>query len=161
MGVRTWIIALCLCAFCFVVPLQCYVIGDNYGIGIQGAMFRYQVTNVGNSVITLTKDLSYVASGTYSGKTAISVTLWTLGTVVLVLTTILSLGCWNRLPRHYLRFMTMCIMGAGILYLASCVAQYGLLFSGPAGISLPFGLVILVLFVIFLHYYQNRFYDSS
>lgn len=157
---RTWIIALGLCAFCFCVPLQCYIMGNDFGIGIQGAVFRYQVTSSGNSIITLAQDISYVTSGTYSGKTAISIILWTLGTILLVIVTMLSLICWNRLPRNYLLPITLCIIGGGILYLASCVAQYGLLFSGSAGISLPVGVMLLFLYAIFLHFYQAWFFSD-
>jgi len=156
-AVRTWIISLCLCAFCFVVPLQGYVIGNDLGVGIQGAVFRYQVTGSGNSIITLAQDLSYVTSGIYSGKTANSVILWIAGSGVLVFTTILSLIFWNRLPRQYLKVIMMGLLGAGILYLGSCVAQYGLLFSGPAGISLPFGICLLFLSALVLHFYQEFF----
>lgn len=157
-SVRVWIIALCLCAFFFVVPLQCYIIGDGFGSGIQGAVFRYQITGEGNSVITLAQDLSYVMTGTYSGKTAISIILWTFGTVSLVLTTIFSLVYWNRLPQHYLRFITMGLIGAGILYLLSCVAQYGLLLSGSAGTSLPTGVFLLFLYALLLHFYLDWFF---
>ena len=156
--VRVWIIALCLCAFCFIVPLQCYAIGNDLGLGIQGAVFRYQVTVEGNSIITLAEDLSFIVKGIYSGKTAISIILWTLGTVVLVLTTIFSLIYWNRLPRHYLKFIAMGLVGAGILYLGSCVAQYGLLFSGPAGISLPLGVLLLFLYALLLLFYTDWFF---
>ncbi len=155
---RVWIIALFLCAFCFVVPLQCYIIGGSLGVGIQSAVFRYQVTVEGNSIITLAEDLSFIVDGIYFGRTAISVILWTLGTVVLVLTTIFSLIYWNRLPRHYLKFIVMGLMGAGILYLGSCVAQYGLLFTGPAGISLPLGVMLLFLYALFLHLYPDWFF---
>lgn len=158
--VRTWIIPLCLCAFCFVVPLQGYVIGNDLGVGVQGAVFRYQATGSGNSIITLAQDLSYVTSGIYSGKTANSVIFWIAGTGVLVFTTILALIFWNRLPRQYLTFIIMGLLATGILYLGSCVAQYGLLFSGPAGISLPFGIFLLFLFALVLHFYQELFYPE-
>jgi len=159
--VRTWIISLCLCIFCFVVPLQGYVIGNDLGMGIQGAMFRYQVTGSGNSIITLTQDLSYVTSGIYSGKTANSVIFWISGTGVLVFTTIFTLIYGNRLPQRYLKFIIIGLLGAGILYLGSCVAQYGVLFSGPAGISLPAGVFFLFLLALLLQFYQGLFYNES
>lgn len=159
--VRTWIIASCLCIFCFFLPLQCFIIGDNLGLGVQGAVFRYQMTVQGNSLIPITRELGYVSSGIYSGKSALSVVLWTLGTIVLAATTILSLVHWNRLPHYILKLILLGLVSAGILYLGSCVAQYGLFLSDPAGISLPIGVVILCLFTIFLYSYQNLFFSTE
>jgi len=156
--VRTWIIAVVLCIFFFILPLQCFVIGDDKGLGIQGAVYRWQMTLYGDSLIPMTKELTYIQVGIYSGKTALSVILWSLGTVTLALTTIISLLYWNRLPRYYIRSVILGLVGAGIIYLASLCVQYGPLFSGPAGISLPIGVVIMFLSAIFLFFYQEWFF---
>ena len=160
-SVRTWIIAVSLCIFCFIVPLQCFIIGNGYGIGIQGAMIRYQVTPWGNSVFPLSEELQFVTSGIYSGKSALMVMLWTAGTIFLSMTTLSSLLYWNQLPREYLRYIIAGITGAGILYLASCIAQYGPLFHGPAGVSLPMGILILFLFAVFLQIHQDFLYPEE
>jgi hypothetical protein len=131
------------------------------GLGIQGAVFRYQMTVRGNSLIPITSELSYVTSGIYSGKTALMVILWTLGSLVLAAITMLSLVYWNRLPHSRFKLLKAGLVSASILYLGSCVAQYGLFLSGPAGISLPLGVVILCLFTIFLYRYQNLFFDPE
>jgi len=131
------------------------------GLGIQGAVFRYQMTVQGNSLIPITSELSYVTSGIYSGKTALMVILWTLGSLVLAAITMLSLVYWNRLPHSRLKILLAGLVTASILYLGSCVAQYGLFLSGPAGLSLPVGVLILILFAIFLHRYQNLFFDPE
>ena len=156
---RTWIIAVCLCIFWFILPLQCFIIGNDMGLGIQGAVFRYQITVQGNALIPITHELGYVTSGIYSGKTALMVILWTLGSLVLAAITMLSLIYWNRLPRSQLRIILVGLVSASILYLGSCVAQYGLFLYGPAGIALPIGVLILILFSIFLFRYQNLFFD--
>jgi hypothetical protein len=159
--VRTWIIAVGLCIFCVIVPLQGFIIGNGYGVGIQGAMIRYQVTPWGNSVFPLPEELQFVASGLYSGKSAFMVIFWTIGTIILSMTTLFSLLYWNQLPQEYLRYIVAGITGAGILYLASCIAQYGPLFHGPAGISLPIGVLILFLFAVFLHVHQDFLYSEE
>ena len=64
--------------------------------------YRYQVTPWGNSLIPLPEELQFVASGIYSGKSALMVMFWTAGTIVLSLTTLFSIGYWNRLPQEYL-----------------------------------------------------------
>jgi len=154
-------IAAGLCIFCFILPLQCFIMGDNLGLGIQGAVFRYQMTGQGNSLIPITRELEYIARGIYSGKTALSVVLWTLGTVVLAVTTMLSLVHWNRLPLSRIRIILAGLVSAGILFLGSCITQYGLFLSGPAGISLPLGVGILFLFTLFLHVYRGFFFGKD
>jgi len=161
MNVRTWIIAVGLCIFCLIIPLQCFIMGNDFGVGIQGAMLRYQVTPWGNSLIPLPEELHFVTSGIYSGKSALMVIFWAAGTVVLSLITLFSLVYWNSLPQRYLRYILAGITGAGILYLASCIAQYGPLFNGPAGVSLPLGVIILFLFAVFLQVYQNFLYSEE
>lgn len=157
--VRTWIVAICLCVFCFVVPLQCYIIGNDYGLGVQGAVFRYQMAVEGNSLIPLTHEIEYITSGIYTGRAALSVILWALGTITLVLTTILSLIGWNKISVQHFRYIIIGIEGSCILYLASCVARYGLLFFGPAGICLPIGVIMLAIMGTFLYFYQGLFID--
>jgi hypothetical protein len=159
--VRTWIIAVSLCIFCLILPLQCFIIGDNLAFGVQSTVFRYQMAVEGNSFIPLNHELNFIITGTYKGRTAISVILWTIGTAVLAATTICALGYWNRLPREYLRFIIAGIVGAGILYLASCIVQYGPLFHGSAGVSMPLGVIILFLFAGFLYFYEEFLYSDE
>lgn len=158
---RTWVIAVCLCIFWFILPLQCFIISDEMGSGIQGAVFRYQMTVPGNSLIPITYELRYVAFGIYSGKTALMVILWTLGSLVLGAITMLSLVYWNRFPRSLFKVLLAGLVSAGILYLGSCVAQYGLFLSGPAGRSFPVGVLMLILFAIFLYKYQNLLFGRE
>jgi hypothetical protein len=159
--VRTWIIAVGLCIFCFFLPLQCFIIGDNTGIGIQGAVLRWQMTEKGISLIPITNEVGYVLTETYTGKTAFMVIFWTLGTAILSLTTILALIFWNELPSKYLNFILAGLIASGVLYLASCVAQYGPMFHGPAGISLPLGVLVLFIFAVFLYYFRSFIYPED
>jgi hypothetical protein len=135
--------------------------GDNNGFGIQGAMFRWQMTPDGDLFITIPHELTYVTSGVYSGKTALMAILWATGTVVLSLTTIAALVYGNRLPRNYLRFIILGLTGAGLMYLASCIAQYGFLFHGPAGVSMPLGIPILFIFAFVLYSYENFIFSEN
>lgn len=156
---RTWTIALVLCAFCFVLPIQCFIIGNYLGVGIQGAVFRYQITGQGNSLIPIVKEITYVTSGTYTGKTAVSVIFWVLGTLFLILITLISLNFWNQLNTPQVRIITIGLLCSGICYIVSCISQYGLLFSGPAGISLPFGVILLIIYAILLRFYGPFLFD--
>lgn len=154
---KPWIIAVCLCIFYFILPLQCFIIGNDMGVGIQGAVYRFQMTSQGNSLIPLTTEVTYVTTGLYEGRSALSVIFWLLGTTILTIPTMLSLMCWHRLLRRYVRFIFLGMSGASISYLVSCGFQYGVFLSGPAGKSLPIGVGLLIIFSIFMYYYQYLF----
>jgi len=155
---KTGIIALCLCAFFFILPLQCYIIGNDMGVGVQGAVFRYQMSSMGNSLIPITKELGYVASGTYEGRTAFSILFWAIGTTILSLITLLSLIYGNRLTPRHIRIITVGLGSSGLCYFISCFFQYGMFLSGPAGISLPIGVILMLLFALGFHFYKDFFF---
>ena len=152
---RTWIIPFCLFIFCFVLPLQFFIIGNGTGMGIQGALYRYQVTVQGNSLIPITNEISYVTDGLYTGRSAFSVLFWVMGTIMLVITTAFTLIQGDRITQKQIRIVTIGLAGTGIGYLASCVTQYGPLLNGPAGISIPAGVFLIFTFAVFLQYSNN------
>jgi len=158
--VKPWIIALCVCIFYFILPLQCFIIGNDIGMGVQGAVFRYQMTSQGNSLIPITSEVSYVTSGLYEGRTAMSVIFWVLGTGILTALAILSLIYWNRLSQQHIRIVMLGMAGTGLCYLVSVGFQYGVFLSGPAGKSLPIGVILMIIFSIFVYYYQYLFRSS-
>lgn len=153
------IIAVCLCAFFFLVPLQCYTIGNDMGVGIQGAVYRFQMTPQGNSLIPLPTELGYITSGTYAGKTAYSVMFWILGTLILAVITIVSLVQGNLTFRH-IRIICAGLAGAAVMYLVSCFFQYGVFLSGPAGRSLPAGVILMIVAAAGLYRYRDFFPDK-
>lgn len=152
---KTGIIALCLCVIFFILPLQCYIIGNDMGVGIQGAVYRYQMSDQGNSLITITRELGYVTSGTYEGRTAFSIIFWTIGSAILFLITLLSLMYANRLTTRDIQVITLGLGISGISYLVSCFFQYGLFLSGPAGISLPIGVILMLLIALSIYFYKD------
>ena len=85
---RRHILILLLCGIFFLLPLHFYIISGDNGIGIQGAVFRYQISGYGNSFITITSDVMYILNGVYSGRTALSIILWGPGTLLLAATII-------------------------------------------------------------------------
>lgn len=143
-----FLIALLLCGIFLIFPFQVYIIGNETGIGIEGALYRYQVTGYGNSLIPVTSDIMYVANGIYSGKTALSIILWALGTVLLTFTTIFGLIFAFTERSDYLQQIFLGILGSCCCYIASCIAQYGFFFHGPAGVSIPIGIFLLVVWII-------------
>jgi hypothetical protein len=151
------ILAGILLLICFVLPLHVYSIGGDQGIGIQGSFYRFQVTGYGPMMITMTRDISYVTTGIYSGRTAISIGLWVTGSISLVITTLIHLirpDCFNH---HYPQLSGFLLIGAGVSYVVSCIAQFGPFLNGSAGISMPFGGFALMLLGIGMTIYPSLF----
>jgi hypothetical protein len=127
-------------------------------MGIQGAVYRYQITEQGNSLIPITNEISYITSGLYTGRSAFSVIFWVLGTIMLVIITAYALIYGSRITHTQVRIMTIGLAGAGIGYISSCIVRYGPLLNSPAGISLPVGVFLIFSFAFFLKYYCPGIY---
>lgn len=152
---RRFIFLFLLCGIFFILPLQIFIIGDYSGIGVQGAAYRFQTSSYGTSLIPITRDLFFVFSGTYSGKTALSIILWGLGTVLLVCTTIYSLIHGEKMNRAFYSQVTYGLLVSCGIYLASCMVQYGFFFKGPAGISIPIGIFAILCWILIIYRFQN------
>lgn len=135
----------------FSIPLNLYVISEWIGTGLQWALFRYQETSFGISLITLTRDFEYITTGTLTGKTAISIALWGAGTILLIVAFLALAAMISEEMNDKVHLPGLLVIASGILFIASCMTQYGPFFSGPAGISIPIG-IPLVLVVGWLIY---------
>lgn len=144
---RRFVIPLLLLVIFFLLPLQVFIIGTETGIGIQGAVYRYQVTGYGNSLIPVTTEIMYIVNGNYSGKTALSIILWALGSALLAITTWFGLVYADGSVPGYHRQIGLGLAGSCVCYLLSCMAQYGFFFQGAAGSSLPFGIGIILIWL--------------
>jgi|GEM_PF-1269961 len=150
-----------LLLFCFIIPLNVYSIGADRGIGIQGSFYRYQETAYGPILITLAQDIWYVTSGIYSGRTALSIVLWVTGSSLLVTATLVTLTRTDYFNRYMPTLSGFLLIGAGALYVGSCIAQFGLFLNGNAGISLPFGGFILIMLGIGMMMPPSLLHPSS
>ena len=155
---RRLILIILLCGIFFLLPLHVYFIGGDNGIGIQGAVFRYQITGYGNSFITITSDVMYILNGVYSGRTALSIILWVLGTILLAATIIFGFAFVSDDRKDFYWQISLGLLSTCACYLVSCIAQYGFFFSGSAGVSIPVGILFIVLWVVILNIYiKNNF----
>jgi hypothetical protein len=155
------ILAGTLLLFCFVMPLHVYTIGVDQGIGIQGTFYRYQVTGYGPMMITMMQDIGYVSSGTYSQRTALTIVFWVTGSIFLVIATLINLIRPDYFNQHHKALTGFLLMGAGLLFIISCIAQFGPFFHGRAGVSLPFGGFLLMLLGIGLMMYPSLLYSPA
>ncbi len=82
-------ISLLLQCLVFLIPINIYVIGDWLGTGVQWALFRYQQTYLGDSLILVTRGITYVLNGTIGGMSGISLVLWATGALLFIIALIL------------------------------------------------------------------------
>jgi hypothetical protein len=152
---RRYLFLALLCVIFFILPLNLFIIGDYAGIGVQGAVYRFQsAAGYGTSFFPITRELSFVLNGTYVKRTALSIILWALGTVLLACTMAFSFIHVNDKTVKFYQQMTFGLLAACACYMGSCIAQYGFLFNGPAGISLPIGIIIILCWLAFIYYYN-------
>ena len=137
------LIGILLVIICFILPLHFFIIGDGTGFGFQGVFYQYKESGYGSYLLPVTVDLSYTLQGTYSGRTMASVLLWAAGSLCIMVSTILWLINGSGVRRYDL-LSGMLFIVAGVAYLASVLFQYGVFFNGPAGISVPFGIPLLI-----------------
>jgi uncharacterized membrane protein len=134
--------------------------GDFTGIGIQGAVYRYQTSGYGTFFFPLTREIVFVLNGTYFGRTALSVLLWVMGTTLLTCTAIYAfLHVDDNMENYYRQLASGLIVSCGI-YLGSCIAQYGFFLKGMSGISLPVGIIAIPCWIIILYYYIRQTSDQ-
>jgi hypothetical protein len=132
-----------LLALTLLLPVNVYCIGDALGAGLQFPLFRYQQTYLGTGPIALTRDLDYVTTGIIAGRSALSIVLSVGGTLLLIAAITLFVIQWQAEYKTVRKLISLILAGAGVAYLASCVAQYGPLLHGPAGFCIPVGLPLI------------------
>jgi len=128
----------------FLVPQNIYVIGDRMATGIQWVLFRYQVSDLGNSLILASRDLYYVTAGILKGVTAISTVVWLCGAVLLVAALCLLAVSALRPGARLVRPAGPVILASGILFLLADIVQYGIAFHNLHGYALPVGVPLVL-----------------
>ena len=136
------------------IPVNIYIIGkDMIGAGIQFPFFRFQISYLGDSLVSIAQEISYVVQGVITGISRLSLLLWILGSFFLFLSVFFPL-LKSQFIRKYDRNSGILILLSGILFLTSIFTQYGLYLYGPAGTAIPIGLPVL--FVIGGWMYMDR-----
>jgi hypothetical protein len=133
------------------IPINIYIIGDWIGIGIQSSFLNYKVTYLGTSLTHEFTEMNYVISGILEGKSALSVTAWFAGFILLIMAMIAmllyDLGK-EKGSHHYPEHLFVI---AGLSFLLSCIIQYGIVLHGPAGWSFPIGVPLFLYFGWWYH----------
>ena len=141
----------------FIIPINIYVIGDWLGTGIQWALFRYQQTYLGNSLITITKDITYVLTGVIGGRSGISFMLWATGVLLFIIAAILVICANVYEDTSLVRKASLVTITGAVFLTGSVIMQYGIFFSSQSGFAIPIG--IPVIFILGWWMYQEKFED--
>jgi len=140
-----------------ILPMNIYVIGDWLGTGIQWALFRYQQTYLGTSLIPVSNDFRYVLDGIMGGRSGVSVLIWCAGAVMLVAAVFLFIYSQYMEPdSRWSSYPPLVSMVAGILFFLSCIVQYGVLLHSQAGFSIPIGVPIVIILGWYLYRQNDR-----
>jgi hypothetical protein len=119
-----------------------YIIGDWLGAGVQWALFRYQETSYGTSIIYIFMDWRYIVRGIIGGRSAIALGIWVLGASLLVLAFLIALFREREVQARVRGYL---VLSGTILFLFSIIIQYGILLHGPAGMVIPLGIPVLLI----------------
>jgi hypothetical protein len=138
-------IPLILQCLLLIIPINLYVIGNWLATGIQWALFRYQQSYLGNSLILFYKDINYIASGAITGRSIFAGGFNVAASSLLLLA--LCIFVYGYLTESIAYFKTAAIItiSGGCLFLISDIIQYGILFHGPDGFAIPLGVPAILL----------------
>jgi len=138
-------ISLILQCLVFLIPINMYVIGDWLGTGVQWALFRYQQTYLGDSLILVTRFVTLVLNGTISGRSAISLILWAVGVLLFIIATILVILANSSKDPSLVKKASLITIAGGIIIAISIPVQYGILLTGQSGFAIPVGIPVILI----------------
>jgi hypothetical protein len=128
----------------FLIPVNFYVIGDWMGVGMQWALFRYQQSSMGMSVISTVNDVFYIGTGVIQGRSVIAAIFWIIGASLLVGCFILHIVTIRKQSPEIVKKTSLLTILGALLFILSDMVQYGFLFHGRAGICIPVGIPVIV-----------------
>ncbi len=144
---RTSLILQCLI---FLIPLNIYMWGDWLLISVQWAFFRFQQSELGNSLIIGYKEILYIYFGQNTGIFNIAAAyLWAIGTIILVIGLIITIYAYIEKKSSVLKKASFFTIGGGIFLALSAACRF------QGGFSIPIG-VPVILIIGWWIYHENR-----
>lgn len=133
----------------FLLPVNIYVVGNWYSIGLQWLLFRCQTVGSGFAWITFASDLRYLYTGVASPGTSAALIVWILGIIVGITSLILYL--WpGQAHARWRSTAALSLILAGLLFVISDGIRYGPFLNGPAGFCIPTGAVAMIVCGMYL-----------
>ncbi|MDO9326237.1 MAG: hypothetical protein Q7T80_14900 [Methanoregula sp.] len=146
---RTSLILQCLI---FLIPLNFYMWGEWALVNVQWALFRFQQSGYGDSLIPGYKDILYIYFGQNTGIFNIAAAgLWTAGTILLLLGLIITLYATYFAEEFSLvKKASLFTIAAGILFGLSALCRFN------GGFAIPIGVPIILVIGWWLHQENNN-----
>lgn len=145
----------------FVIPVNIYVIGDWAAVGLQWALFRYQQSLMGSSLICLGNDVNYIYMGLLAPKTLASVLIGFLAAAVLVIGLGLLLKDFQKQSPQPYKNTGLAILISGCLFLISDMIQYGPILFSKYSFCIPLGIPIFLIVGYWEYRYASDFVDAQ
>jgi len=137
----------------FLIPLNIYMWGDWLLVNMQWALFRYQQSPYGNSLILGYKDILYIYSGRNTGFYNIAAaSLWTLGSCILLIGLGITIFAYLKNNSSHLKTASYFTICGGLFLGLSALCRF------QSGFSIPIG-VPVILFIGWWMY--TGMYESS
>ncbi|MEI7857124.1 MAG: hypothetical protein WCH85_06430 [Methanomicrobiales archaeon] len=145
---RTSLIFQCLI---FLIPLNVYMWGDWVLVNVQWALFRFQQSGYGDSLILGYKDILYIFLGQNTGIFNIAAAgLWTTGTILLLVGLIITLyATYYGEEFSLVKKASMFTIAAGILFGLSAFCRFN------GGFAIPIGVPIILIIGWWLYQENN------
>lgn len=119
----------------FLIPLNIYMWGDWLLVNVQWALFRYQQSPYGNSLILGYKDILYMYSGLNTGFYNIAAaSLWTIGSSILLIGLCVAFFAYLKKNSSHLTTASYFTICGGIFLGLSALCRFYSGFSIPIGV---------------------------
>lgn len=149
---RTSLILQCLI---FLIPLNIFMWGDWLLVNVQWALFRFQQSELGNSLILGHKDILYIYFGQNTGIFNIAAAyLWTIGAIILFIGLISTIYAYIEEKSSFLKKASFFTVIGGIILAFSAVCRF------QGGFAIPVGIPI-ILIIGWSMYHENRDADED
>ena len=130
-------IPLLLQCLIFLIPLNIYMWGDWLLVNAQWALFRYQQSPYGNSLILGYKDILYIYFGQNTGLYNIAATVfWTTGAAILLIGLIITIIAYFEEEPYKIKTASYFTLSGGIFLGLSAICRFNAGFAIPVGIPI-------------------------
>ncbi|HZK30580.1 MAG TPA: hypothetical protein VFC43_05015 [Methanoregula sp.] len=134
----------------FLIPLNIYMWGDWLIVNAQWALFRYQQSAYGNSLILGHKDLAYISLGQTTGIYNIAAALfWTVGAAILFIGLCITIFAVLKDDSGFIKKASYFTLCGGIFLSLSALSRFF------GGFSIPIGIPI-ILYIGWRMYQDNK-----
>lgn len=121
----------------FLIPLNIYMWGDWLLVNVQWALFRYQQSPYGNSLILGYKDILYIYFGQNTGVYNIAAaSLWTIGSIILLTGLCITVFAYKKERSSLIKTASYFTICGGIFLGLSALCRFYSGFAIPVGVPI-------------------------